>query len=208
MAFTAALGRNALSPLSGERPVERRQLTDASAASRQFGEVTLGYDAAARHERLVAEMEGHVQRLIRRADQVRDERFLLRVMPELGGGRWSTERRHPTHSAEKFVRGAAPFRKEFAEEAMGRFDEALRPFNARTRKVAETEKWTAYDVVLDVYPELFAWGVLVLPKDLKPGERRPVVVCQHGRNGFQGSGCTQCMPVHALRRTNQQLLRM
>jgi len=37
--------------------------------------------------------------------------------------------------------------------------------------------------VFDVFPDLFAWGVLVLPKDLKPGERRPVVVCQHGRNG-------------------------
>ena len=66
---------------------------------------------------------------------------------------------------------------------MGRFDEPMLPFNARTRKVAETGKWTAYDVVLDVFPELFAWGVLVLPKDLQPGERRPVVVCQHGRNG-------------------------
>ena len=59
----------------------------------------------------------------------------------------------------------------------------LRPFNARTRKVTETSKWTAYDVVLDVFPDLFAWGMLVLPKDLKPGERRPVVVCQHGRDG-------------------------
>jgi len=30
----------------------------------------------------------------------------------------------------------------------------------------------------------FAWGVLLLPKDLQPGERRPVVVCQHGRHGL------------------------
>jgi dipeptidyl aminopeptidase/acylaminoacyl peptidase len=37
--------------------------------------------------------------------------------------------------------------------------------------------------VLDVFPDVFAWGVLMLPKDLKPGEQRPVVVCQHGRNG-------------------------
>ena len=37
--------------------------------------------------------------------------------------------------------------------------------------------------MLDVFPDVFAWGVLLLPKDLKPGERRPVVVCQHGRNG-------------------------
>jgi hypothetical protein len=66
---------------------------------------------------------------------------------------------------------------------MGKFDEPLLPFNARTRLVAETAQWTAYDVVLDVFPELFAWGLLVVPKDLQPGERRPVVVCQHGRNG-------------------------
>src|SRR5205807_7327698 len=31
--------------------------------------------------------------------------------------------------------------------------------------------------------DVFAWGVLLLPKDVKEGERRPVVVCQHGRNG-------------------------
>jgi hypothetical protein len=34
-----------------------------------------------------------------------------------------------------------------------------------------------------VYPDVFAWGVLLVPKDIKEGERRPVVVCQHGRNG-------------------------
>ena len=37
--------------------------------------------------------------------------------------------------------------------------------------------------MLDVWPEVFAYGVLLLPKDLKPGERRPVVVCQHGLEG-------------------------
>ena len=39
-------------------------------------------------------------------------------------------------------------------------------------------------MVLDVWPEVFAWGILLLPKDIKPGERRPVVVCQHGRQGL------------------------
>jgi hypothetical protein len=37
--------------------------------------------------------------------------------------------------------------------------------------------------VLDVWPDVFAYGILLLPKDLKPGERRPVVVCQHGLEG-------------------------
>jgi len=38
-------------------------------------------------------------------------------------------------------------------------------------------------VALDVWPKVFAYGILVLPKDIKQGERRPVVVCQHGLEG-------------------------
>jgi hypothetical protein len=38
-------------------------------------------------------------------------------------------------------------------------------------------------VMLDVWPDVYAYGILLLPKDLKPGERRPVVVCQHGLEG-------------------------
>src|SRR5262245_45489171 len=44
--------------------------------------------------------------------------------------------------------------------------------------------WTGYEVTLDVFPDVFAWGVLLDPKDIKEGEKRPVVVCQHGRNGL------------------------
>jgi hypothetical protein len=105
-------------------------------------------------------------------------------MPELADNRWSTDKAHPTRDAEAFVEGARAYRERFAVEGMGRFEEPLLPFNARTRRVAESPQWTAYDVVLDVYPELIAWGLLVVPRDLKPGERRPVVVCQHGRNGL------------------------
>jgi len=36
---------------------------------------------------------------------------------------------------------------------------------------------------MDVYPDVIAYGLLLLPKDLKPGEKRPVVVCQHGLGG-------------------------
>lgn len=66
---------------------------------------------------------------------------------------------------------------------LGRFDDAPLPPNARTRQVYDREKWVGYEVVLDVFPELFAWGILLVPKGIRPGERRPVVVCQHGRNG-------------------------
>jgi len=49
--------------------------------------------------------------------------------------------------------------------------------------VYDEKMWTGYEVMLDVYPDVFAYGILLLPKDLKAGERRPVVVCQHGLEG-------------------------
>ena len=37
--------------------------------------------------------------------------------------------------------------------------------------------------MLDVAPGVIAYGVLLLPKDMKPGEQRPAFVMQHGLNG-------------------------
>ena len=142
-----------------------------------------GSDWVMRESNLFDGMERHVQGLVRKSEHVRDAFFLHQVQPDFAGGKWSTNKEHPVRDPAGFIEKAKAFRKKFHEEAMGKFDETTLPPNARTRKIAETDKWTAYDVVLDVYPELFAWGALVLPKDLKPGERRPVVVCQHGRNG-------------------------
>ena len=165
--FSAALGLNTESRISKARPTERRR----------------SFDPVNRHARSVAELEHHVQNLVRRSEHVRDRFLLYSVMPELADSRWSTERRHSTHSPDDFVQETGRFRELFWSDGMGKFDGPMLPPNPRTRRVAETEKWTAYDVVLDVWDELFVWGVLVLPKDIKPGERRPVVVCQHGRDG-------------------------
>jgi dienelactone hydrolase len=167
-AFASRLGVGPLAPLSKEMPADRRA----------------AFDAESRHARYFHEMEQHVQTLLQKSDAVRDAAFLHKVMPELADNTWTTAKQLPVHSADKFIAGAKAYREQFHEDGMGRFDEPLLPFHARTRKLTETDKWTAYDVVLDVWPEVFAWGALVLPKDLKPGERRPVVVCQHGRNGL------------------------
>ncbi|PYV17609.1 MAG: hypothetical protein DMG21_07890, partial [Acidobacteria bacterium] len=69
------------------------------------------------------------------------------------------------------------------KEVLGKFEEPYLPPNARSRKIYDTEKWVGYEVVLDVWEDVFAWGVLLVPNDIKPDERRPVVVCQHGRGG-------------------------
>ena len=141
-------------------------------------------ESAARHERAVLEIERHVQRLVRAAEHVRDRGFLFTVLPELAALRWSTEKTRPTLAAAKFIDGARPYRERFRREGIGVFDAPYLALNPRTRKVAQAARWRAWDVVLDVWPDVFAWGVLVVPRDVAPDERRPVVVLQHGRNGL------------------------
>ena len=155
-----------------------------------------GFDPVERHRQTARQLEQHVQALVRASDQVRDQFFLYAAMPELTERRWSTQKTHPVRDAERFVEAARVFRERFATEAMGRFDEPFQPPRPRTRKVVETDRWTAYDVVLDVWPEVFAWGLLVVPKDLAPGERRPVVVCQHGRNGVPRDTLDRDLPAY------------
>jgi hypothetical protein len=37
--------------------------------------------------------------------------------------------------------------------------------------------------MLDVYDDIFDYGLLLIPKNIPEGQRRPVVVCQHGLEG-------------------------
>ena len=142
------------------------------------------FDPAVRHGRAVREIERHVQALVRAAEHVRDQNFLFKVLPELTALRWNTEKTRPTLPADKFIEGARPYRDRFRKDGVGVFEHPYLALNPRTRKIAETNRWTAWDVVLDVWPDVFAWGVLVVPKDIAAGERRPVVVVQHGRHGL------------------------
>jgi hypothetical protein len=126
------------------------------------------FDPAARQKRQVEQMSAHVQRLERRGDRDRDRWFLEK-----------TDRK----SAETFAADAQKYRQIFRNEVVGALDDPLLPPDAKTPKVYDEPEWTGYEVVLDVFPELHAWGVLCLPKGMKPGERRPAVVCQHGLEG-------------------------
>ena len=126
------------------------------------------------------EIEDHVQWLVRDSDKGRNKFFLYKVMPEFGERTWSTKPYHPHYSPNGFIEAANKYRKIFNEEILGKFDDPLLAPNPHTRKIYDKERWTGYEVVLDVYQDLFASGILLIPKDIKPGERRPVVVCQHG----------------------------
>jgi dienelactone hydrolase len=142
------------------------------------------FDPAARHRRQVRQIEDHVQRLVRHSVNERNRFYGHKVMTELADTTWSTEVVHATHRPGPFIEASRWYRAYFHEEIQGRFDDELLPANPRARLIYSTERWAGYDVVLDVFADLVAWGVLVLPHDLKPGERRPVVVVQHGRGGL------------------------
>jgi len=164
--FIFFLGDNSSLPLTNEMPSDNRS----------------SFDAQERQVRQVKEIENHVQWLVRQSDQERNRFFLYKVMPEFADKTWSTKPYHPYYSPDRFIEQAKDYRKYFSEEILGKFDDSLLAPNAHTRKKYDKERWTGYEVTLDVYPNLFAEGILLIPKDIKPGERRPVVVCQHGRN--------------------------
>jgi hypothetical protein len=75
----------------------------------------------------------------------------------------------------------APFyRAKLWDEVIGRLPVSQIPLNPKTRNTYHGAKWEGYEVTYDVHPDVFGYGVLLVPKDIRPGERRPVVVVQHG----------------------------
>jgi dienelactone hydrolase len=125
------------------------------------------FGPGARQARQLHELDRHNQGLLAESPYARQE-FMTNL---------------DTTSPEKFRQTADGYRDFFYREVIGRFDEPLLPANPRSRVKYDQPKWTGYEVVLDVFSDVIAYGVLLLPKDLKPGERRPVVVCQHGLEG-------------------------
>jgi dienelactone hydrolase len=86
-------------------------------------------------------------------------------------------------NVETWRESTRPYRDYFWDEVIGRFPPASLPPYPQSRWVYDEPRYRGYEVVLDVWPDVFAYGILLLPNDLKPGERRPVVVCQHGLEG-------------------------
>ncbi|MCZ6635810.1 MAG: hypothetical protein O7G87_20630 [bacterium] len=76
-----------------------------------------------------------------------------------------------------------PYRERFWNDVIGPLPEASLPPNPRSRLVYDQPKYRGYEVVLDVHPDVFAYGILLVPKRIRKGQRRPVVVCQHGLEG-------------------------
>lgn len=126
-----------------------------------------GFDPQQRLKRQLDEMTEYTQHLMRESEYTR------RTF-------WG---RADRGDVEKWKKTTDEYRKYFSDDVIGRFELDRLPPNARSRQVYDEPKYTGYEVLMDVFPDVFAYGILLVPKGLAPGEQRPVVVCQHGLEG-------------------------
>lgn len=127
-----------------------------------------GFDYGARQQRQFLQLVNLSQRFLREAASRRQQFF------------WD---KTDTSSLTRWEETCTDAKAYFWDEVIGRCPAPDVPANPRTRLIYDEPNWKGYEVVLDVWDDVFAYGILLLPNDLQPGERRPVVVCQHGLEG-------------------------
>lgn len=137
-------------------------------------ELRLGFEPEPRQKRQFDEAVDFSQRQLGQAIVRRDNFF------------WSKLHRK---SIEGLQKSQEPLRQYFHENVIGKLPETRVALNPRTRMVYETPKWKGYEVVLDLNEDVICYGILLIPNDIKKGDKRPVVVCQHGLEGRPTDVC-------------------
>jgi dienelactone hydrolase len=126
----------------------------------------LSRDANAREKRQLDELQAHVQNLLLRSHQIRDARWRL---DPAAADEWKSQ---------------LPVMREWVlKDLIGRLPHRRLPPRPRSRRVLQNEDYVGYEVMLDVFDDVIAAGILLVPNGISPGEKRPVVVCQHGLEG-------------------------
>ena len=165
----------------------QRSLTPAAESPAGLGHEV---DADARLQHQFRQLVNHTQWLLREAEFSR-AKFWAKA---------------DDSSAESWAESCRWFREYFWEEVIGRLPPATLPANPRTRLVYDEPKFRGYEVMLDVYPHVFAYGILLVPKRVRRGQRRPVVVCQHGLEGTCQKVAAPQRPEDAYRHFGSQLV--
>src|SRR5208337_4789200 len=130
-------------------------------------DLRVGFDPAARHHHQFKQLRDFTQHAVMDCEAVR-KKF------------WAQS---DASSVEKWQQSTTFYRRYFWEEILGKLPPPSQTLAAQTRKIYDEASWTGYEVLLPLWPDVFAYGILLLPKAMKAGERRPVVVCQHGLEG-------------------------
>ena len=124
-------------------------------------------DAAARMQRQFDELVQHLDKQLQEVAYTR-AKF------------WE---RADASSVETWTQSTATYRDHLWDEVIGRLPSPGVPANPRARQIYDEPLYTGYEVQLDVCEGMFAYGILLVPKNIAEDENRPVVVCQHGLEG-------------------------
>ncbi len=154
-----------LNAFLGGLGVENRGARVESAPTEPFGE-PLDYEA--RQQRQFMQLVHLTQRFLREAASRRKAFF------------WDNT---DTSSLTNWEASCADAKAYFWDEVIGRCPAPDVPANPRTRLLYDEPLWSGYEVMLDVWQDVFAYGILLIPKGIHEGTKRPVVVCQHGLEG-------------------------
>lgn len=129
--------------------------------------------AEERQQRQFNELIAFIQKSWRKSDKVRQ----------------SLISKHDSSTVEKWEKSSESLRAFFSEEVIGKLPAATLKPNPRSRILYENKDFTGYEVALDIHENVFAYGLLLVPTKIKDGEKRPVVVCQHGLEGKPTDVC-------------------
>jgi dienelactone hydrolase len=120
-------------------------------------------------------------RLKRQFDQlVESTQWLIRESPARRREYWAQA---DSADLEAWRQSCRRYRNDLWSEVIGQCFEPRLRSAPRSRLVYDEPAYRGYEVVLDLWPDVFAYGILLLPREIAEGERRPVVVCQHGLEG-------------------------
>ncbi|MFA7065913.1 MAG: hypothetical protein WC199_03935 [Dysgonamonadaceae bacterium] len=126
-----------------------------------------GFDTDARMHQQFSELLNHIDLLVRKSSKQR-EKFWNKADPS---------------SVERWEESTEFYRDYFWEEVIGKMATPDQPFNPQSKLMYDTPNWKGYLVKLDVWNGIPAGGILLIPNNLKPEERHPLVVLQHGLGG-------------------------
>ena len=98
-----------------------------------------------------------------------------------------------TSSLERFQDSVGPYRKAFRDEIIGTWNIPKLPMRARSRLIDTKPGLISYEVEMEVYEDVIAQGILILPPSPKNHKtmlnadgtpnRKPCIVFQHGLEG-------------------------
>jgi dienelactone hydrolase len=123
--------------------------------------------AEERMHRQVDQLVEYTQKLVRQSEQQR-------------AAFW---KKADASSIARWQQTTQDYRRYLWEEVIGKLPDPSEPMSAMSRRIYDNASYAGYEIVLPVWQDVFAYGILLVPKDVKPGEKRPVVVCQHGLEG-------------------------